>query len=295
MFIALSFKGNLPSYIHQCVHQIKLFFDGDIYLITDNPPESIDAKIINYDSVSSKEFNEVLSRTYHKFCIVHGLSGREELFIRSLERFFLLQNLMKQENLTDCLFLEIDNLIYDNPENWLAEFSKNELCYMFDNFDRCSSGLMYVKQSSSLDGFLAYILDYMQNSNEFLNEMTCLYRYYENNKESVQILPTYWHEEHIPEMARMNYPLYKDSIFDALGMGIFLLGLDPFHTGGNVQTGMKGAWCAIDYTQQQFEWILDSEGRKIPHVLNKTSNTWIRINNLHVHSKQLQNGISREV
>jgi hypothetical protein len=33
MFVALSFIGKLPSYIIESIHQIRIYFDKDIYLI----------------------------------------------------------------------------------------------------------------------------------------------------------------------------------------------------------------------------------------------------------------------
>jgi len=196
---------------------------------------------------------------------------------------------MKEKDLTNCLFLELDNLIYDDPEKWIEGFSKNELCYMYDNNDRCSSGLMYVKEYKSLEIFLNYILDYINNSNEFLNEMTTLYRYYEMNSNNVEILPTYYNEESIPKMAIMNYDKYN-SIFDALAIGCYLLGLDPYHTNGMITLGNKAEWCAIDYTKDIFEWKIDDKGRRNPYIFD--GNNWIKINNLHVHSKDLKSGLS---
>lgn len=300
MFVALSFIGKLPSYIVESIHQVRCFFDGDIYLIIDDLESEYlkqlikyNVKIVPYIMVINSQFIDVVNKNIHKFCIIENLKGREQLFIRSFERFFLLQNLMTQNNLEDCLFLELDNLIYDDPNKWIAEFSKHELCYMYDHDDRCSSGLMYAKTASSLNGFLNYILHFISTSNDFMTEMTTLYRYYEYNTSMIQILPTYWNKDTIPNMAKMNYGAYGKSIFDALAIGCCLLGLDPYHTNGKIELGRKAGWCAIDYTQDRFEWKEDTQGRRIPYMFDGTD--WIRINNLHVHSKDLKSGLSKEM
>ena len=300
MNIVLSFIGKLPSYIKESIYQIRLFYKDDIYLIINDLEspyisylEKYDIKIIPYNNVINLNFINIVNSNIHKFLIVSNLTGREELFIRSFERFFLLENLMISNNLSNCLFLELDNLIYDDPYKWLTEFSKHELCYMYDHDDRCSSGLMYINNSNSLDNFLNYILYFIINSNDFMNEMTTLYRYYTLSTNSVQILPTYWKKENIPSMAKENYGLYNDSIFDALAIGCFLLGLDPYHTNGKIETGRKAEWCAIDYTQDKFEWKIDEEGRKIPYIYDGIN--WLRINNLHIHSKDLKSGLSKEM
>ena len=36
MFVALSFAGKLPEYVVDCVHQLRLFYDGDIVIILDD-------------------------------------------------------------------------------------------------------------------------------------------------------------------------------------------------------------------------------------------------------------------
>jgi len=296
MIVAFSFVGILPKYIIESVHQARCFFSGDIYLITNDMSsiyitalEKYNVKLIDYEDVKSPLFIETVEKNYSKFVILKTLHGREEIFIRSFERFFLLRNLMKTHGLTECLFLELDNLIYDDPNKWVQSFSENQLCYMFDNYNRFSSGLMHVKNADSLDPFMELIIDRISNSNEFLTEMKSLSIYYENNVDKVQILPTIWKRDDMPEITYSNYEKY-DSLFDALGMGVYLLGIDPHHMDGQIIRYLKAQWCFIDYTQFSFEWKTDEMGRRKPYIWNGEKH--ILINNLHVHSKDLESGLS---
>jgi hypothetical protein len=297
MIICLSFVGVLPEYIVENIHQIRCYYDEEIYLIT-NDLESIylkkiekyDVIIVDYNNVISNIFTQTLETNRNKFCIVNKLIGREELFIRCIERFFLLQNLLKRLNKNDCLFLELDNLIYDDPRNWVDSFSKYELCYMYDNEDRCASGLMYIKNAEALEGFLNYCLVYINSSNDFLCEMIPLSRYYEINKDTVGILPTYWVDDNVPPISYLNYNEYNDTIFDAAAIGIYLFGSDPFHTSGKIVKHFKAIWSKIDYTNQLFDWRIDLKGRKKPYIWN--GEKWLLINVLHIHSKELKSGLS---
>ena len=183
MNIVLSFVGRLPSYIIECVHQIRCFSESPVYLIIDDIDSiyvsqliQFNVIIINYKNVVDNIFLDTANSNIQKFCIINELGDRKHLFIRAMERLFLLRNLMVFKSLENCFFMELDNLIYDDPNNWLTNFSKSELCYMFDNVDRCSSGIMYAKQQASLDGLLEYMIEFIRNSNYFMNEMTCLYR-----------------------------------------------------------------------------------------------------------------------
>jgi hypothetical protein len=297
MNIALSFVGKLPDYTVYCIHQIRIFYQGDIYLIIDdlNSPyldliNIYNVHIINYDDVIHKEFNETVENNRRKFMIVHGLTGREQLFVRSFERFFILYNLMIQRNLENCFFMEIDNLIYDDPNRWLEEFSKNRLCYMFNNPDHCSSGIMYIKNSAALLAFIDYLIYFIKTSNEFMSEMTCLARYYELNKTIVQLLPVFWNKTGVHEYACSSYDKYNNTIFDAASIGIYLLGTEPFHTGGVVLFNQKNAFSCNDYTTDPIELKIEENGIRRPYILK--DDQWILINNLHAHSKLLKGGLS---
>ena len=297
MILAYCFIGILPSYIIETIYQARLFFDGDIYLIVNqldspyiNDIKKYNINIINYEDVISYEFREISQKNISKFHYISDLKGREDLFLRSFERFFVLQNLLKQQNLEDCLFLELDNLIYDDPNKWILQFKKNELCYMYNNINSYSSGIMYIKNYKSVEGFLLEILEFIQNSNEFLSEMTVLSNYYKKNKECIQILPTYWCDETMEKELYLNYSFYNDTIFDAAAMGCFLLGLDPYHTEGIITKHIKSPFTYIDCTKNKFNWIEDDKKRKQPFIWN--GEKWLLINNLHVHAKNLKEGLS---
>jgi len=203
---------------------------------------------------------------------------------------------MNKKDLIDVLFIELDNLLYDDPRKWLPNFSTHDLGFMYHNYTVCSSGIMYVKNKNSLRGFLDYTFNYLRTSNDFLSEMSALYGYYklhENDSQHIQILPTYWPnvDSDLPPLTHLNYEKYENTVFDAQSLGIYLLGMDPYHTNGEIVLGLvRKEWHFLDSSKLTFEWKVDDAGRKKPYVWNGSS--WILINNLHVHSKQLANGLS---
>jgi len=301
MKIVYCFIGKLPNYCLDTVYQLRLFYKGDVYfIVNDYDSEYIqilknkyNVNIVKYEDVISNEFINVVNNYRSKFCIVNGLSGRENLFIYSFERFFCLYNLMKIYDLTDVFFLELDNLLYDDPLKWKEKFSVKNLAYMFDNYDRCSSGIFYVKNIDSLLNLNNYFLHFIQNSNKFISEMGALYEFWERNKDEVQMLPILWNDDSLPSMATSNYENYDNSIFDALPLGVYLCGYEPFHTNGVIVKNMKSKWSLVDYTKYKYKWEIDDKGRKIPYILNENTNIWNRINNLHIHSKNLKEYLSK--
>jgi len=296
MIIAYCFIGKLPSYAVDTVYQARLFYNGPIYFIIsdyDSPYISTlqtkyNVTIVKYDSVLHTDFAICIAEYRQKFVYLEGLKGRENLFIYGFERFFVLYNLMIQKDLSNVFFLELDNLIYDDPLKWEASFSQKEIAFMFDNYERCASGICFIKTQHVLLEFTQHCIKYITETDitkQFMTEMQALETFWKAYEHRVQILPTHWTSEKVPHETHMNYYLYNNTVFDSAGLGIYLGGVDPFHTNGLILTGLRSVWSAIDYTPYQFEWKEDEQGRNIPYVTGELG--IIRINNLHIHSKNL--------
>lgn len=275
------------------------FYDGPIYfIVSDYESPLIDTlktkysvTIIRYDSVVDEEFNKLITRTYSRFWILPNLKGREKLFIYSFERFYLLNNLMKQQNLQNVLFAELDNLLYNDPHEWLDGFLTHDMSYMFDNVNRGASGIAFLRSTTLLAEFIKHCSEFIETTTEHLSEMSVLYKFWTSHQTTVQLLPIYWTDSTHPPQANATFPIFN-SIFDAASMGICLGGMDPHHTNGVIIKGLAGKWSYHDFSKYTYEWKKDEKGRLIPYILRTTDNTWIRINNLHIHSKDLKSCLS---
>ena len=304
MIIVYCFIGPLPSYAVDTVHQTRLFFEGPIYFIVseyDSPIVSIlkdkyAVEIIRYDDVIHSEFNQCIEEYRQKFVYLEGLKGRENLFIYGFERFFVLYNLMAQKNLTNVFFLELDNLIYDDPLRWEPAFCSRDISFMFDNYDRCASGICFITSHTALKIFTDHSIKYITETDHtkyFMTEMQSLDSYWKAYPTTVQLLPTHWPSDKVPVETYSTYHMYDNTVFDSAGLGIYLGGVDPFHTNGIIMTGLRSIWSAIDYSGYKFEWKMDSNGRNIPYVTGDQGT--VRINNLHIHSKSLMGCLSKYI
>jgi hypothetical protein len=300
--LAYAFIGTLPSYAVDTVEQARKFFTGPIYFIISDlespyllPLQEYGVTLVPYELVRDPDFTRLIEETYSKFAIVDSLKGREKLFIYSFERFYLLHSLMVQRDLEDVFFLELDNLIYDNPEKWLASFRQRDMAYTFEQKGRSSSGICYIKHAAMLKGCIDSFSEYIRTDTGFIQEMTALYRFWQTNQDRVQFVPTHWSPSHgtvAPFISPETYEHYESygSIFDGAGLGIYIGGLDPHHTGGRIEKNVhKLQWYDIDYRSYTYKWVPDEEGRRIPYVFTGTE--WIRINNLHIHSKDLRDNM----
>lgn len=301
MNIVYAFIGTLPEYCIATVHQVRLFHDGNIFFIVsqmDSPYVSVlkdtyGVTIIPYESVKDPEFDKVTKEYTSKFVVTTWLPGREHLFLYSFERFFILKNLMTNNNLQDVFFLELDNLLYDRPEKWLHAFRTKQMAFMHDNVNRGSSGVCYIRSVNILQKFTDHCLLFIQTYTELLNEMAALYAFWEHHKEDILILPTHWQDSKYPSVIWQNMDLFPKSIFDAAALGIFLGGIELAFSNWVLTPGLKTDLSIVDYTTYKYKWE-EEDGKRIPYVCSPDFG-WIRINNLHVHSKVLGPMLSKPV
>lgn len=294
MNIVYCFIGNLPEYAVDTVHQTRLFYYGPIYFIVSDMEspfipqlQAYNVIIIPYSTVIDIEFAECITQYYSKFEIVPHLKGREKLFVYAFERFAVLYQTMLRYELSTVFFMELDNLIYDDPLKWLSAFCTKDIAYMYDNVERGASGVCFIKHTTIMKKLVDYFIYFIGNSNKNITEMIALHEFWENNKDLVQILPTHWSSSQYDVVAD-EYDRYH-SIFDSAAMGIFLGGLDPFHTDGVIEKGIEWPHSMVTYKSYEFEWRKDSIGRSVPYI---KGDSWIRINNLHIHSKDLASNLS---
>ena len=323
IILAYSFIGTLPSYTIESIHQARLYHNDDIYLIIDDfqspyVQELIDKYkviIINYNElIKDDNYINQLKPSFNKFAINYNLGDRQLLFYRSFERLFLINSLMNKLGLSNVLFLEIDNTIYDNPNNWLLGFRKKPIAYMNCNYECCSSGIIFIRDKWSLSSLLDFMLYYINNNIDgFNSEMRCLFRYvynnnYNHNENDYQLLPISLSNIDIirnpnpnpnpstlpPKLIDNCYKNYDDynSIFDPASYGQYLTGKDTIHTNGELRLNEDTNDHIIKCSCYNYNWI-EINGLRKPFIYDKNNNKWVLINNLHIHSKQLHLALSK--
>ena len=297
MNIVLSFVGPLKEYVVNCIQQIRLYTDKPIYLIySDINSKFIEKiKLMNVTLIEYLSINElnISDRVRKRFKKTRQLKDRPELFFRAFERFYLLHNLIISKKLEKVLFLEVDNLIYDDPENWLKILEKKEIAFMIDNINRASTGLCFFNNEKSIKKLIDFFQnDYFLHENlskiKVVNEMSAIADFYKKNKDISYILPSLCDDTEdraYPDMF-LNYNEWE-SVFDPSSYGVYLLGSEKTLTGGVVKIHTKNNHGYI--TPKNVEWRIKDKLKK-PYIVK--GDKLVLINNLHVHSKLLKNGLS---
>ena len=85
-----------------------------------------------------------------------------------------------------------------------------------------------------------------------------------------------------PQIYCQNINFFK-SIFDAAAIGQYLGGGDPRN--GTHGPGFINESCIFNPSLLVYEWLEDLEGRKVPFAVYGGEK--FRVNNLHIHSKNL--------
>lgn len=225
------------------------------------------------------------------------------------ERFFAVASLMEAHNLTDVIHLENDNMVYANMLDVVTAIARcgHGLASMVPSVDGFVPGVVYIRDSKSINHFCDYLNDFLScgsafglavarqvtgNRNLFANDMTYLMNYFQLfGSRYIGLLPSWIHmpgENCIVEASRSAG--IAPYLFDAASFGQWysfteLIGSDspPTHI---VKACISRF---LDITARPFErlsWVMDDVGRRRPYWKG------FAILSLHIHAKNLDRFLS---
>ncbi len=284
------------EHINTHLEQLKKFNDCDIYLAISSkhfPLIKHNVKLVDIDTLEKVESHKKFLQIYNQ----GNFWSISNFWRTATERFFYIEAVMRNKNLTNVFHFEYDNMIYVNLEELLPIFEQNYyIAATFDNDNRCVPGFMYFKEISDLTELNKYILNSKdKNDMEIIAAFRNSGTYPINN---LPILPNTYTGEYksttglitkYPDNYTCNFDKFN-SIFDAAAIGQFLGGISPRNNGGVHTKGFINESCIFNVSQFSYVWKVDNLNRKVPYLLYKGD--MCRINNLHIHSKELQEFLS---
>ena len=298
--IVLSFIGKMPSYIIECVTQLRLFFKDSIYVIYNdisdeikNKLNELNVKMIEYETVISERFNNLQKNV--KFNKVNGLIGREELNKRSYERFYLLEELMKKHKLENIWFMELDIIMYVDPNIFLPTLKNYPYCYCYHDGDKCNGSIFYIKNIESFQPILKTFDTHTRNDN--MTEMYSLFIHLKNNKDDMLFPLSY--PSNSNKYNWMYYGLFDGYIFDGAIIGQYFFGVDPYHSSGIINkqnikdiNGLYSFNDCVKIWNYNVEWIPNENNLLFPYIREYPRGPLKPIVNMHIHSKDLISAVS---
>ena len=305
---------NLPEYFYDAAAQARLFNKTcTIYLLANQQalkraePKNLEDCLITAIELESLtktwEHEEFLERTRV------DRNFRDGFWLYTSERFLYLNDFVQQYHVSDIIHLENDNMVYVDFDEIMPIFKRyyKGMGVVFDNDVKCVPGLVFFS-----DGFCSKeLVHYFSRCAPFIdcgnvNDMVILSLFFKEKGivELIDTLPMIMPEYvHIHGLGSRNgtYTFHKQrfynhadefkSIFDGAALGQYFGGIDPRN--GPSAPGFVNESCLYDSSLLSYQWIADSEGRKVPYA-SYNGSPWYRINNLHVHCKNLKQFSSRD-
>ncbi len=282
---------SLPAHADKSLAQARLFNPNTpIYMVSSTQAlSSLNAPVIKvaYETLQkSPEHLEFLAKRtvpeYWRFVV---------------ERFFYLDELITKHRLRDVLHLENDVMIYFELDSLIPTFRR---CFpgigvTFLNDNQCIPGIVYIPNKDKLRALMP---SFAALGGIGHNDMAIfVYIRRQNSKNVIDILPMI-PKSYIEESSHLGmrvphtsdpscYAAYTEtfnSIFDGAALGQYLGGRDGLF--GPPMPGFINGDSVFNPSRFEYTWELDRKGRNIPYAHH--AGRKYRINNLHIHSKELE-------
>lgn len=213
---------------------------------------------------------------YHRF--------RKGFWIKTTERFFALEDFMKERGIDKCFHAELDNLVFDISQ---VSMSLDEIgSGIFvprDHADRAIASLMYINSLATYMDFC----DFARSCNFSINDMEILAKYLKVNTNNAFALPSAPLEQEGLRLAKPegneSSELYRLGVFDAAAIGQWYFGIDPRNTYQRVTNRFENE----KYSANLSDFLLDWDELNSQMRMSSKSSAFspTKIYNLHVHSK----------
>lgn len=290
MLAMVHLGSELPDHFWKAVECLRRFSNIGIFLVA--PSKSVEE---NFHTLRSENITPFMAEDLRENGICREFQGmfgsldssRDGFWSVTMERFFILENLMDLIG-TDTLFhMENDIAVYFDPLNIETEAS-----HLYSNsvaLNPCgphhdAAAFIHIQKSAlqNLNRIFMQILAMGRDkivkmtNHDFVSEMTILRYISKNHSSCVDYLPL------LPDDLEGRENL--GGLFDCASWGQYVGGTP----GGGHQPG-----CMFDHhwvgqqmkiKQVEFEWGADGEGRKVPFAISKDGRK-TRILTLHVHCK----------
>lgn len=233
--------------------------------------------LINIDELT--DTYEYLSKT------TQDKQFRDGFWALTSMRFFYIYAFMDKYNVDNIIHLENDVMVYYDY-SVLQDKLTNHMYLPFDTFQRNIASIVYIPNIAILKSILDkydYSNNDMENFAQILNS-TDLIRTFpicRPNNTSDQ------HRFVTENFDQFNY------IFDAAAIGQYLGGVDPRNKAGDTK-GFVNETCVIKYDKYVFTWNIEEGTKQLSRPFVTIDNVQYPIFNLHIHSKELKNFLSKK-
>lgn len=286
-------SAELPNYLGDCIEQYSTFNDGKISVLTDQKNL---VKVVKYPQVVPVILENYYSDKIARLCSFYD-HPEKSFWAVSMTRFIYLENFMRAKNLRHLYHFENDVLIYFDISKAHHIFRQlySNIAITPGGPMMNMTGFMYIDNYRALEHMTDFFIHTLAKLGvdgvrkkyncSMVHEMSLMAAYYEEyGPQYMAYLPILPFGEFSQNFDKFN------AIFDPASWGQFV---------GGTRDKVPGAKPADHYIgpllsknpQYKVEWK-DEDGLKCPYF-NHDGNL-VKINNLHIHSKNLGAFLSRD-
>jgi len=204
---------------------------------------------------------------------------RDGFWIKTLERFFVLEAFSEHFDIDKFFHAELDNLIFDISSLGATLDNAGKGFFCPRDSARGIASLIYVNDASRIKHMNEWFINHsgtVQNEMALLGEML-------NHQQGFFALPT---ESALGTGREETWQYLKTAsaggIFDAAAMGQYLFGIDPRNTDRVLMNGFINEHALIDLGKLHFNFEADESALFVRHGAR---NQPTRCYNPHIHSK----------
>jgi hypothetical protein len=273
--IILVYSGNIfPYYLLDTIKLLKKY-EFNIHIIIEykfhHLIKDTNCKIIYIEDLRDFRYDTYSIQNYNT-------NFRDNFFTRTSSRFILLDNYITQKNITSCFHIENDIVLFSNLKQIKIELDKiiQDTAIIMDHPQRCVPSFIWFRDKSASNKLANFIYD-----NNYLDDMKNLAKYYLQNKNTIINLPILPFDL-IDQDSYINFGNKFDifqSIFDGAAIGQYLYGIDSEHNKQNT-AGFINETSILK--PNQYNIFFENKEPYMEYMQQK-----IKINNLHIHSKNL--------
>jgi hypothetical protein len=291
----------LPSYIYTALEQARLFNENaNVCLIANQKALNNSAYDFSRQSIVIVACETLPQSSAHKkfnHKTKLNLRDRDGFWRKVTERFFYIHEYVALHNLTTVVHLESDNMLYANIADMRNALSLYKgIGAVFDADNRCVPSFVYIANEKAIAHLINFIA---KHASRGLSDMQIIALYHKTfSRDYIDnlplIMPEYLRDHALisSENKTTQHPLDYcrhneafNSIFDGAAFGQYLGGTDPRN--GPSKPGFINETCLFNPSHLPIEWHRDEQNRNVPFA--RCNGTLYRINNLHIHSKFLEN------
>jgi hypothetical protein len=266
--------ASIPPYLEDCVHQIRLW-NKDTYIFIILDPVHKNVEFWNrlkstYDVIYqyTDRLEPTLAHRLFNASYKCDTAFRQGYWRYVVERFFFVEELMLALDITHCIVMEYDILIYTDLAKLTTKFKASyPTCRIAcDNKIRASPGFIYVPNAEEMGKITAFI---QRNVSTGLNDVDLFGKYANEHPESIHYLPLIAEARNKSITPRKSatghmdanpYYLSQDSehfgvLFDAAAVGQYVGGIDPRNIGGRKSGSYENETALYSIKEMPLEWM----------------------------------------